>query len=72
MFLVPTTVLAQQHYGTFVERLRDYPFTIEMVSALPLPEDGARVAQGLPGGQDILIGPTRLLSRDVRPKELGS
>src|SRR5829696_7013849 len=32
MFLVPTTVLAQQHYGTFVERLRDYPFTIEMVS----------------------------------------
>ena len=32
MFLVPTTVLAQQHFGTFTERLRDYPFTIEMVS----------------------------------------
>ena len=35
MFLVPTTVLAQQHFGSFSERLRDYPFTIEMASAVP-------------------------------------
>ena len=45
MFLVPTTVLAQQHFGTFAERLRDYPFTIEMVSRFRSPTDGARVAQ---------------------------
>ncbi len=41
MFLVPTTVLAQQHYGTFVERLRDYPFRIEMASRFRSDEGGA-------------------------------
>ena len=35
LVLAPTTILAQQHYGTFAERLRDYPFTIEHVSPLP-------------------------------------
>ena len=39
MFLVPTTVLAQQHFGTFAERLRDYPFTIEMVSRFRSPKE---------------------------------
>ena len=41
MFLVPTTVLAQQHFGTFTERLRDYPFTIEHGLALPHAEGGS-------------------------------
>ena len=50
MFLVPTTVLAQQHFGTFAERLRDYPFTIEMVSRFRSPKRCAR-RSGLPGGQ---------------------
>ena len=39
MFLVPTTVLAQQHFGTFNERLRDYPFTIDMVSRFRTPKE---------------------------------
>ena len=51
MFLVPTTVLAQQHYGTFSERLRDYPFTIEMVSASAVPRGVAAGARRLPRGQ---------------------
>jgi transcription-repair coupling factor (superfamily II helicase) len=72
MFLVPTTVLAQQHYGTFTERLRDYPFRIEMVSRFRSPKvTRAAVAAFADGQVDILIGTHRLLSRDVRPKELG-
>jgi transcription-repair coupling factor (superfamily II helicase) len=72
MFLVPTTVLAQQHYGTFTERLRDYPFTIEMVSRFRSQKDARAALDGYRQGRvDILIGTHRLLSRDVRPKDLG-
>ena len=51
MFLVPTTVLAQQHFGTFTERLRDYPFRIEMVSRFRSAKRDPRGAEGLRGGQ---------------------
>ena len=72
MFLVPTTVLAQQHIGTFKERLRDYPFRIEMVSRFRTPAKVREVLADFGAGKvDILIGTHRLLSRDVRPKELG-
>jgi transcription-repair coupling factor (superfamily II helicase) len=72
MFLVPTTVLAQQHFGTFTERLRDYPVRIEMVSRFRSPkETRAALADFEAGKVDILIGTHRLLSRDVRPKDLG-
>jgi transcription-repair coupling factor (superfamily II helicase) len=72
MFLVPTTVLAQQHFGTFAERLRDYPFRIEMVSRFRSPKEVKEsLADFQEGKVDILIGTHRLLSRDVRPKELG-
>src|SRR3954463_8772615 len=72
MFLVPTTVLAQQHFGTFQERLRDYPFRIDMVSRFRSPKDvRASLADFHEGKVDILIGTHRVLSRDVRPKELG-
>jgi transcription-repair coupling factor (superfamily II helicase) len=72
MFLVPTTVLAQQHYGTFTERLRDYPLRIEMASRFrSAKEVGAAVRDFQDGKVDILIGTHRLLSRDVRPKDLG-
>ena len=70
--LVPTTILAQQHYGTFTERLRDYPFTIEHVSRFrPPAEQRAAVKRFSEGKVDILIGTHRLLSRDVRAKDLG-
>ena len=72
MFLVPTTVLAQQHHGTFTERLRDYPFNIEMVSRFRSPKEVREALDGFREGKvDILIGTHRLLSRDVRPKDLG-
>ena len=51
MFLVPTTILAQQHFGTFTERLRDYPFTIELVSRFRSRGGAARGARGLRRGQ---------------------
>jgi transcription-repair coupling factor (superfamily II helicase) len=72
MMLVPTTILAQQHYGTFAERLADYPFTLEHVSRFrSAAEQRAAIAGFADGRVDILIGTHRLLSRDVRPKDLG-
>src|ERR1700750_3359315 len=72
MMLVPTTILAQQHFGTFSERLKDYPVTIEHVSRFrPPAEQRESVKRFSEGKVDILIGTHRLLSRDVRAKELG-
>jgi transcription-repair coupling factor (superfamily II helicase) len=72
MLLVPTTILAQQHFGTFTERLKDYPITIEHVSRFrPAAEQRESVARFAAGQVDILIGTHRLLSRDVRAKDLG-
>ncbi|HEY7633093.1 MAG TPA: transcription-repair coupling factor, partial [Thermoleophilaceae bacterium] len=72
LFLVPTTVLAQQHFGTFKERLRDYPFTIEMASRFRSAKEVREALAAFGQGKvDILIGTHRVLSRDVRPKDLG-
>jgi transcription-repair coupling factor (superfamily II helicase) len=72
LVLVPTTILAQQHYGTFAERLDPYPLTVEQVSRFrPAAEQRAVVKAFSEGRVDILIGTHRLLSRDVRAKDLG-
>jgi transcription-repair coupling factor (superfamily II helicase) len=72
MVLAPTTILAQQHFGTFTERLKDYPVTIEHVSRFrSAAEQKESIARFAAGEVDILIGTHRLLSRDVRPKDLG-
>jgi len=72
MLLVPTTVLCQQHFGTFAERLRDYPFRIEMISRFRSAKESREALKAFEEGKvDILIGTHRLLSRDVRPKDLG-
>ena len=72
LMLVPTTILAQQHFGTFSERLRDWPLTVDHVSRFrPAREQRAAVAAFAAGTVDILIGTHRLLSRDVRAKDLG-
>ena len=72
MLLVPTTILAQQHYGTFSERLKDYPIMIAHVSRFrPAAEQKATIAEFAAGKVDILIGTHRLLSRDVRARDLG-
>jgi transcription-repair coupling factor (superfamily II helicase) len=72
MVLAPTTILAQQHYGTFAERLRDYPFRIELLSRFKSGAEQRAVIRDFAEGKvDILIGTHRLLSRDVQPHELG-
>jgi len=70
--LVPTTVLAAQHYRTFSERFADYPFHIEMLSRFRTAAQQAQIVRRLAMGQvDIVIGTHRLLSRDVRFADLG-
>ncbi|MHB1468104.1 MAG: DEAD/DEAH box helicase, partial [Solirubrobacteraceae bacterium] len=72
LMLVPTTILAQQHFGTFSERLADYPITIEHVSRFRSPAEQRAAIEGFGAGSvDILIGTHRVLSRDVRAKDLG-
>ncbi len=72
MVLVPTTILAQQHFGTFRERLADLPFRVEGVSRLRPQAEVKAVLEDFEAGKvDVLIGTHRLLSRDVRAKELG-
>jgi transcription-repair coupling factor (superfamily II helicase) len=72
LMLVPTTILAQQHYGTFAERLADYPFTLEHVSRFRSAAEQKAAIKGFAEGRvDILIGTHRVLSRDVRAKDLG-
>jgi transcription-repair coupling factor (superfamily II helicase) len=72
LFLAPTTILAQQHFGTFTERLGDYPFRIELLSRFrSAAQQRAVVKDYAEGKVDILIGTHRLLSRDVQPKDLG-
>src|SRR4051812_21877205 len=72
MMLVPTTILAQQHLGTFRERFADFPVEVELVSRLRKPAEVRDVlARFAAGSIEILIGTHRLLSRDVRAKDLG-
>src|SRR5215216_7221447 len=72
LMLVPTTVLAQQHWNTFRERYRDYPVRVEMVSRFRRPAEVKRVlAEFREGKVEVLIGTHRVLSRDVIAKELG-
>ena len=70
--LVPTTVLAQQHYATFSERLEPFPVRVEVLSRFRTPKEQQEVIQGLEQGTvDIVIGTHRLLQKDVRFKNLG-
>jgi len=70
--LVPTTVLAQQHYVTFSERLSPFPVRIEVLSRFRTPKEQKEVIEGLKDGSvDIVIGTHRLLQKDVRFKNLG-
>ena len=72
MMLVPTTILAQQHFGSFRERFADTPFNVEMVSRLRKPAEVKEALKRYSEGKvDVLLGTHRLLSRDVRAKDLG-
>ncbi len=70
--LVPTTVLAQQHYATFSERLSPYPVRVEVLSRFRTHKEQDEVVAGLKDGSvDIVIGTHRLLQKDVSFKNLG-
>jgi transcription-repair coupling factor (superfamily II helicase) len=72
LMLVPTTVLAQQHWNTFRERYRDFPVRVEMISRFRRPAEIKQVLADFAEGKvDVLIGTHRVLSRDVIPKNLG-
>jgi transcription-repair coupling factor (superfamily II helicase) len=70
--LVPTTVLAQQHYNTFAQRLAAYPVTVEMLSRFRSAQQQREIVNRIQDGQvDIVIGTHRMLSSDVVFKDLG-
>lgn len=70
--LVPTTILAQQHYNTFQERMGNYPINIDMISRFKTPREQKEIIKKLATGEiDIVIGTHRLLSDDVAFDDLG-
>jgi transcription-repair coupling factor (superfamily II helicase) len=70
--LVPTTVLAEQHYRTFSQRLAEYPFVVECLSRFRSTAEQKRILERLAAGSvDIVIGTHRLVSKDVHFKDLG-
>ena len=70
--LVPTTILAQQHFETFSNRLKDYPVSIEMLSRFRTAKEQKESLERLKNGKlDIIIGTHRLLQKDVAFKDLG-
>jgi transcription-repair coupling factor (superfamily II helicase) len=71
-FLVPTTVLAQQHFATFRERLQAFPVRVEMLSRFRTEKEQADIVKGMEAGiVDICIGTHRLLQKDIVFKDLG-
>lgn len=72
VYLVPTTILAQQHYNTFVQRMKDFPVRVDLMSRFRTPTDMKKTLEGLKKGYvDIVIGTHRILSKDVEFKSLG-
>jgi len=70
--LVPTTILAMQHFSTFTKRFKDYPISIEMISRFKTAKEIKEIKENLPKGQiDIIIGTHALLSKDIKIKNLG-
>ena len=70
--LVPTTVLAAQHWKTFRERMSEFPVTVEMLCRLTPPDKEREIIRGLKDGSvDIVIGTHRVISKDVIFKDLG-
>jgi transcription-repair coupling factor (superfamily II helicase) len=70
--LVPTTILAEQHFLTFSERFRPFPVTVKMLSRFVHPDEQREVIRDITAGKvDVVIGTHRLLSKDLRFRDLG-
>lgn len=71
-FLVPTTILAAQHYNTFVQRMRDFGVNVELLCRLRTAAEQKKTIEGLrKGSVDVVVGTHRLLGKDVSYKNLG-
>ncbi len=71
-FLVPTTILAQQHYETLLERMQDFPVEIQLVSRFRTAKEIRETKEGLKSGYvDIVVGTHKLLGKDIQYKDLG-
>ncbi len=72
VYLCPTTILAQQHYATFSQRMKDYPVEVEMLSRFRTAKENNETVKRLKKGEvDVVIGTHRVLSKDVGYKDLG-
>ncbi len=72
VLLVPTTILAQQHYNTFVQRMKDFPISVDMLSRFKTAAEQRKIVEQLKKGSlDIIIGTHRVLSSDIHFKNLG-
>ncbi len=70
--LVPTTILAEQHYRTFSQRMADYPVTVACLSRFRAPSEQKRIVELLAEGKvDVIVGTHRILSEDIKFKNLG-
>ncbi|WP_432202622.1 transcription-repair coupling factor [Staphylococcus warneri] len=71
-FLVPTTILAQQHYETLIERMQDFPVEIQLISRFRSTKEVKETKEGLKSGYvDIVVGTHKLLGKDIHYKDLG-
>ncbi len=72
VYLVPTTILAQQHYNTFAQRMKDFPVRVDLLSRFRTPAQQKKTLEDLKKGQvDVLIGTHRVLSKDVEFRNPG-
>ncbi len=71
-YLVPTTILAQQHYNNFKERMKEFPVKVEVISRFKSPAEQKRILKDVKNGMvDVLIGTHRLLQKDIQFKDMG-
>ncbi|SCT34979.1 transcription-repair coupling factor [Staphylococcus caeli] len=71
-FLVPTTILAQQHYETLIERMQDFPIEVQLISRFRTTKEVKETKEGLKSGfVDIVVGTHKLLGKDIHYKDLG-
>lgn len=71
-YLVPTTILAQQHYSNFKERMKNFPITVDVISRFRTPAEQKQILKDVKAGNiDVLLGTHRLLQKDIQFKDLG-
>jgi len=72
LMLVPTTILADQHFKTFSDRFKNFPVTVEVISRFKKPVEQKKIIEDFKNARtDMLIGTHRILSEDIKPRDLG-